>query len=316
MKTTYILSAMGLFVIMMACKKDDPKTFTPTDTTGTTVVKGNVNKNVVTPDGSGGWTDASTARVPAQGVHISITVNKSSLYPNSSAQGADVYSATTDANGNYSIPVKSNATGVTAMITIEGFTGTLDTLVNGQTRAGLSAVFQGTNLTTTLVMGQTQEVDHSFDSRNVSSNPNSIQAGNATVTGSVSVSLIKETKLDSVTTVYGSVNVPVEQGHKIYLKLDKDPISQTQKVYETTTDAKGYYTFTLSTVAPGTSGFNQTGTIWINDFASTRDTLKANNTRILGKPGVFKMSTTIENNLFNNTIRNAVYVRYTTFIPD
>src|SRR5688572_20309064 len=107
MKNTIL--ALSLTAILISCKKDDPNnTFTPTDVTGTTTVKGNISKNVITPDGSGGWTNSSTARIAAEGVNIAITVAKKSLYPNSSAQGADVYRATTDANGNYSMNVKTN----------------------------------------------------------------------------------------------------------------------------------------------------------------------------------------------------------------
>ncbi len=310
MKTTTFITIITACAVLVACKKkEDPAPFTPTDVTGTTTVKGNVNKNVITPDGSGGWTNGSMARIPAQGVVVSITISKSSLYPNSSAQGADVYSATTDANGNYSIPVKSNANGVLASITIEGFTGTLDTLVNGQTKKGLSAVFQGTTMTTNLVMGQTAQVDFSFDSRNVASNPNSIQTGTATITGSVSISLIEEG-------TGNPVHVAPPAGHKVYLSLANDPATGSPKTYETTTDAQGVYRFDVATVSMNTAGFNQNAQIWINDYAATRDTLKANNTRATGRSGVYQMSTVAQNGIFNNTIRNAVYVRYTTFVPN
>ena len=310
MKTAKFITIITACAVMVACKKkEDPAPFSPTNVTGTTTVKGNVNKNVITPDGSGGWTNGSTARIPAQGVVVSITVSKSSLYPNSNAQGADVYTATTDANGNFSIPVKSNANGVAASITIEGFTGTLDTLVNGQTKTGLSAVFEGTNMNRTLVMGQTAQVDYSFDSRNVASNPNSLQTGTATITGSVSVSLVEQNSGNPI-------NVAAPAGHKVYLRLSNDPATGSPKTYETTTDAQGVYRFDVATVAMNTPGFSQNAQIWINDFATTRDTLKSDNTRITGRAGVYRMSTISETGLFNNTIRNAAYIRYTTFVQN
>lgn len=313
MKKTIL--ALSLTAALISCKKDDPKEFTPTDVTGTSVVRGNVNKNVITPNGAGGWTSASASRVPAEGVNVSITVNKSSLYPNSSAQGADVYTGKTDANGDYAITVKSNADGVTARITIDGYTGTLDTLVNGQTKKGLSTAFEGTNMVTTLFMGQNEQINYTFNSNVVTTNPNGIQTGTATLTGSVSISLVKETGT-APNFIYSFTNAPVEAGHKVYLRLDKDPITQAPRVYETTTDANGNYTFNFTTVNAGTAGFGQNATIWINDFAATRDTLKANNTRVPGPAGVFQRSTINENALYSNTLRNAVYVRYNTFQPN
>src|ERR1041385_2007012 len=93
------LAAAGLLVAVIACKKTKENTFTPTDVTGTTVVSGHVDKKVVTPDGSGGWTTSSNGGSAAQGVNVSITIAKSSLYPNSTAQGADVHSGIIDSNG-------------------------------------------------------------------------------------------------------------------------------------------------------------------------------------------------------------------------
>ncbi len=314
MKNTIL--ALSLTAILVSCKKDDPEnTFTPTDVTGTTTVKGNISKNVITPDGSGGWTNSSTARIAAKDVHVSITVAKKSLYPNSSAQGADVYRATTDADGNYSMNVKTNAQGVEALVTIEGFTGTLDTIANGETRKGLSTSFQGTNFTKTLVIGQTAQIDYSFNSNQISTNPNGIQTGKATLTGSVSVSLIKQTMTGTVVSL-SFINAPVHEGHKVYLRLNNDPVSLSPKVYETSTDINGQYTFDLTTVEMGTPGFPQTATVWINDFAATRDTIKPNNTRVLGQPGVFQMSSVSQAGLYNNAIKNAVYVRYNTFLPN
>ena len=116
------LLALSLAVVLFSCKKEKTSDFTATDTTGSSVVKGNVNKNVITPNGAGGWNN--TSRVAATGVNVTIKINKSGtggLYPNSTVAGADVYSTTTDANGNYAITVKSNATGQeTKVLTIKG----------------------------------------------------------------------------------------------------------------------------------------------------------------------------------------------------
>lgn len=80
---------LALITLIASCKKEEePAAFTPTDLTGNMVLKGNVSKNVVTPNGTGGWN--TNGRIPANGVNVSVKVNKNSLYPNSTAQGADV----------------------------------------------------------------------------------------------------------------------------------------------------------------------------------------------------------------------------------
>lgn len=316
MKTNHIIAIIAVVALTAGCKKkEEPVPFTATDVTGTTVVKGTVSKSVITPDGSGGWTSSSGASAAAPGVNVNITVKKSSLYPNSNAQGADVYSAKTDSAGNFSIPVKSNAGGVTANITIEGYSATLDTVVNGQTKKGLLTAFEGTNMQLTLVMGQTQQVNHRLTVQNIATNPNTLKTGTAMVTGSVSISLIEETMTGTLVS-YSPVNIAPPAGHKVYLRLTNDPISGAEKTYETTTDANGVYSFQISTVESGSAGFPQNATIWINDYAATRDTLKTNNTRKTGPAGVFQMSSQFEGNLYNHTLRNAVYVRYNSFVPN
>jgi hypothetical protein len=308
MKISVLTLALG--VGLLSCKKEKSNEFTSTDVTGTSVVSGHVSKSVIASNGTGGWTN--TARTSAQNVNVSITVNKNSLYPNANASGADVYRVTTDANGNYNIAVKSNATGVTAMVTIEGFTGTLDTMqVDGKIKTGSSAIFTGTTTTLTLYMGQNAQFNHDFMQQPVSSNPGGIVTGTALVTGSISVSIWKET-----TGAPTAINVPVPAGHKVYLRLANDPATLAPKTYETETDVNGNYSFNLSTVASGYTGFPQDATVWINDYAATRDTVKLNNTRVPGLSGVYQKATVTVNGAFNHSIKNAVYVRYTTFVPN
>lgn len=311
MKNTLLLFAF-LFLVFVSCKKEEPEPFTPTDVTGTTVVKGNVNKNIITPNGSGGW--ISTGRVPAKPVTVSVKVNKNSLYPNSSAQGADVYSAVTDDNGNYSITVKTNANGVTAQITVDGFTGTLDTLINGTYKTGLLSTYTGVSFSTTLVMGQNFTYNYSFTASNSQSNPNNIVVGNAIVSGSVGLSLVKEIQtgtLVSLTTAF----MPLSN-HKVYLSLNKDPKTQATKLYEITTDGNGRFSFNLETVSQGTSGFSQSATLWISDYATTRDTVKLDNSIKTGRPGVYGMHAIPLTGVYSNEIMNANYLQYTNFTAD
>lgn len=296
-----------------ACKKDKTNEFTQTDVTGTSVVKGTISKNVITPNGFGSWTNGT--RVPVAGVVVTCKVNKNSLYPNSTAQGADIYTATTDNNGNYSMSVKSNANGVNALITIDGFTGTMDTIINGTTKTGFYSTYAGTSQNRTLQMGQNVQFDHSFFGNQVTTNPNSnLKIGSAIFTGSVGVNIPKEVATGTLITLT-TTNVPVA-GRTVYLNFSNDPTTLAMKSYTTTTGADGYYSFTLATVASNTGGFNQNATVWVADYATTRDTLKANNTIKTGRLGVYGMQTINDFGIYNNHIRNANHFLYNSFTQD
>lgn len=301
--------ALGL---LMGCKKEEPEPFKATDVSGTTVVKGYVSKNVIVPDGNGGW--SNSGRVPAEKVNISVKVNKNSLYPNSNAAGADVYSAVTDDKGNYSISVKSNATGVVAQITVDGFTSTLDTLVNGQTKTGLISTFAGISFSNSLVMGQNFTYNYAFSASSGQSNPVQLQIGSASVSGSLGLSIIKEIQtgtLVSLTTAF----LPLPN-QKVYLSLNKDPYTQNTRLYETQSDGNGRFSFNISTVLQGSAGFSQTASLWVNDLATTRDTLKLDNTIRTGRPGVYNGVSLNLSGLYNGEIRNANYLQYTNFTAD
>ncbi|MDO8998909.1 MAG: hypothetical protein Q7W45_04015 [Bacteroidota bacterium] len=305
--------ALSITLALFSCKKKETTTdFTATDVTGTSVVKGNVNKNVITPNGVGAWTN--TSRINMAGVVVTIKVNKGGaqgLYPNSTANGADVYSGTTDANGNYAISVKSNATGVSALITIDGFTGTQDTIINSVVKTGLYATYFGTSTTRTLFMGQNTTFDHNFTATNVSSNPNNITIGTAQLSGSISMNMALTTKTGTnpIINIPTGTNVAVPAGITVYMSLDKDPTTLVAKLYTATTDAAGRYSFTFPTVAASTPGFFQNATIWVADHAANRDTLRivngSNAPTTAGPSGVFNNSSTNQGGLFNNENRNA-----------
>jgi hypothetical protein len=319
------LLALSITLALFSCKKKETTSdFSATDVTGTSVVKGNVNKNVITPNGSGGW--INTNRVNMAGIVVTVKVNKGGsqgLYPNSSANGADVYSATTDANGNYAISVKSNATGVSALITIDGFTGTQDTIINNVTKTGLYATYAGTSVTRNLFMGQNTTFDHNFTASNVSSNPNNINIGTASLSGSIGINMMLTVKTGTnppVVSPPGTV-IPVPAGVTVYMSFDKDPTLLATKVYTTTTDAAGRYSFNaFATVAVGSAGFNQNATIWVSDYASNRDTMRIVNgvdaPKTNGPAGVFNGSQTSQNGLYNNEIRNATNFSFGGFTPN
>jgi hypothetical protein len=312
------LTAVFVTAILFSCKKDKTNSFTATDVTGTSVVSGNVNKNVIIPNGSGNWTNSG--RINVAGVKVSITVNKggfNGLYPNSTASGADVYTGTTDANGNYSITVRTNANGVSALITVDGFSGTQDTIINGVTKTGLYATYFGTNTSLTLFMGQNEKFDHNFFGSNVSSNPNTIVIGTAIVTGSVSMNLVRKVTTGTVVSL-STTNIAVPANVPVYLSFDKDPTQLATKVYQTTTSATGTYTFVINTVpSTSSSGFNQDATIWVGDYANSRDTMNFNGTTFLnilpGKQGVYNKTTTNQFGVYTSDIRNATNLDYNSF---
>ncbi len=311
------LLALSLTALFFSCKKETKTEFTATDVTGTTTVYGVCVKEIIKPNGSGNWT---TDYTPAAGVLVQIKVNKNQLYPNSYAQGADVYSATTDATGKWSINVKSNANGVQGYLTINGFQGTRDTVVNGVTKTGLYANFFGTTTWQTYIMGNNYNNNvHYFNATNLSNNPNNIQIGTAAVSGSVTTRHILSTKTGTnLPVVIGTTNMPVPAGVTVYLRLDKDPTTLAPKMYTTTTTSNGTYQFTgISTVDAFTSGFNQDADIWVEDYASTQDTIRITDattvTRITGKSGVYNQVWNFQSSLYTNEVRNGVHFFMNSF---
>lgn len=311
--STVIIAALSA-VVLFSCKKDKKDEFKQTDVTGTAVLKGNVSKQVITPNGNGQWTNTALKNVA--NVRVTVKVNKNDLYPNSSASGADVYSATTDSSGNYYMVIKTNENGVNALLTVEGFSGTQDTIINGVTKKGLYATYDGLTSNINVSIGQSIGTNHVFMASNVSSNPNNITIGTAVVTGTVGMQLpIKQTGTLSVG--FTSL-VPVPANTTVYMTFTKDPTILTSKVYQTTTGANGTYTFTVNTVAAGTSGFaSQNATVWIADYSARRDTLGYSNATptgtINGPMGVFSQNQTNSNGIYTSSIKNAVNVNYTTF---
>ena len=68
MKKTLLV--FGLVSLLFSCKKDDTTNdFKATDLTGTTIVKGNITRNI------------STGTVAARGVTVTVKVNNRILYP-------------------------------------------------------------------------------------------------------------------------------------------------------------------------------------------------------------------------------------------
>ena len=303
---------LALIIFINACKKEEKIEFTATDMTGSTIVKGTITKNIIIPNGAGGY---ATGKIAASGINISIKIDKNALYPKSNAVGADIYNCTTDVNGNYSVTVKSNAIGVTALITIESFTGTTDTLINGITKTGPLSKYTGTTFTKTIVMGSNSTNNYDFNSEPINSNPNyNSKIGTAFINGAINIEYVKEILTGTLIT-YGNTLMPLE-GYKVYLNFDKDPNTLAPKTYTTLTDANGYYSFYITTVEQGTTGFAQNANIYIPDFYTTRDTIKSNNTKKTGKYGKYPQKSILLNSLYNTNVRNGIYLNYNNFMQN
>jgi hypothetical protein len=208
-------------------------------------------------------------------------------------------------------------------MTLNGFNSTLDTLINGVTKTGLYANFFGSSTTASLFMGTTWDWGvYTFVGTNLTSNPNNIVIGSAIVSGSVSLRHVLKTVVTgtAASVAFGSTNTAIPSGVPVYMILNQDPTTLAPKLYQTTTDANGRYSFTFPTVAAGTSGFVQNGTIWVADYAASKDTVQIINagspTIITGVPGVFGSVNTTQNALYNNVIRNATNLALNGFTPN
>jgi hypothetical protein len=335
------LLALTLTAALFSCKKDiEQKTLEAKDISGQGWVKGNLTKTIITPNGNGGWTN--NTKVPASGVNVTIRVatnGVNGIYPNSNYASTEVFTGSTDAQGNYAIGVKSNGTGngVTASIFIEGFTGTQDTMINGATKTGKWCAYVGTSANQTVYKGQTSWWNPntwSFNNGNMMviadvTNPTTPNIGSAIITGSIAYSFVRSATTNNNGTITvappTSTDVPVPDGTKVWYTFDVDPLTLSTRVYQTTTSA-GNYTFNVQTVAVNTNGFNQNGTVWLQDLTGTRDTVKCLTTITgtvvgaqttaspftTGKPGVWNAAgiTSFQGGLFNNEVRNAVNLTY------
>ena len=331
--------ALTLTAALFSCKKDiEQKTITATDISGNGFIKGSVEKTIITPNG-GVWTN--NTKIPASGVNVTVRVSTQQIYPNSNYNSTEVFSGTTDANGYYSIAVKSNGTsnGVTASVFVEGFVGTQDTLINGVTKTGRSCNYFGSNQNTQIYKGQTNWWNPSvwsFGNGNMTvhadlTNPNANVLGTAIVSGSVNLAYIRQ----AITVVSGTpgapayteTNVPVPDGSRVYCTLTQDPLTLTPRVYQVSTTA-GTYTFNLNTVNAGTPGFAQNSVIWVSDVVKSRDTVKVTTVMtgtvfvststaapVAGKTGVYSGNTLNQNvnGLFSNENRNAINFTYSQF---
>lgn len=310
--------AIGLTAVLFSCKKREENDFTATDNTGSTVVSGTITKEMWTLNTNASNNSyVSSIFVPAEGVNVTVRVKKygnQGLYPAvSESQRPDLYdsyTATTDANGRYSVSVKTNGMGVAATIATNEFTGTKDTLVGTSVKTGLLNVYSAGSSNVTLYKGVNYDYTRNIYGNALVNAPVSYNAGTAVVTGSLGINYVKKrTNFNLDTTL-------ILAGATVYLEYDRDPITLQKKVYTATTDAQGKYSFTVTTPNQNVSNFNQQAKLWINDRAATRDTFTVSNQRVTGAAGVYFGYDYTIGGVYSTSINNANYFIYSSFTKD
>lgn len=309
MKKSLLVLSIAAIAFTSCKKKETTNDFSATDLTGNAILKGQITKQMITPNQGFGY---GTVNVPAANVLITVRVANNQLYPNSpTAQGSEVYSTTTDNQGNYSIAVKANGAGVTGNITVTGWNGTIDTLVNSLVKPGVAATFGPATVTRTLYKGVTTDYSANFVGAPTTGGGNNITIGTSIITGSVG---IRKWQQSATTSTLFTLQTFTMANHPITLVFDKDPASQVIRTYTGTTDANGVYSFTVNCTNAG--GFNNQAQVIIWDYATTRDTIMANSTVKQGVPGVYSGSTLTVNGCVPNSINNANYLLYNAFTPN
>jgi len=307
------LLAIGLTALLFgACKKEEIEEFLATDMTGTSVISGKITNDIRSQNQGSGY---QTIMVPAAGIVVQARVWNDDLYPNSpNAQGSEVYSATTDANGNYSITVKSNGDGVSAYITIANRVSTFDTIINGVVKTGPAANFYGTNTNVWVYKGSPATYNYNMWASTIVGNPMPVNIGTAVVTGTIMVTQMEEDTFPGPIYYYNATaDMPVAN-HSVRLDFNVDPLTMMRRTYTTTTNASGVYSFTITT--SDDPGFNQYGYLRLTDYVTTRDTLRVNGTTVsTGISGVFDGNSSgyYIGNIYPNEVINHENYYYSNF---
>ncbi len=309
MKKSLLILGIAAIAFTACKKKETTSDFSATDLTGNATLKGQITKQMITPNQGFGY---GTVNVPAANVLITVRVNNNQLYPNSpTAQGSEVYTGVTDAQGNYSIPVKANGAGVTGNITVTGWNGTIDTLINGLVKTGVAATFGPLTTNRTLYKGVVTDFSNNFVGAPTTGNGNNINIGTSIITGSLG---IRKWQQSATTSTLFTLQTFTLSNHPVTLNFDKDPLTQVIRTYNGTTDANGIFSFTVQCTSAG--GFNNQASLVIWDYSTTQDTIMANSTVKQGLPGVYSGSTLTVNGCTPNSINNANYMLYNMFTPN
>jgi hypothetical protein len=291
------LLTIGVVAALFSCSKEDEITvLEATDLTGTAVVTGTISGD----NPLNGWNTAGL-----EGVPVSIRVDNDQLYPNnSSAQGSEVYSGTTDAEGRYSISVTVNQEGSAANVTF-GNKIIIDPA------NGYSYTFSDDNSSSgsyTLYANQNKVIDTEYDSDS-NGNANTAPVGTGEVRGKVYI----EKSIEWAAGVFKDTLYYLDN-QNVTLVYDYDPTTRMPKTYTATTDANGDYSFTVDCV-DNMYQFDDDYEITIPDMNATFDTIMMNGSTSTGPTGYFNDDTR-NGSLDANQIINNQDLFYNNFIED
>lgn len=260
------LLAIGIVAALFSCKKDDEVTvLEATDLTGTATLAGKITHEDPT----------SADDKYLAGAVVTVRVTNAALYPNSNnAQGTETYSATSDANGNYSVAVTVNQEGSAVTVSYSN--------VNVTENDGDVHAYSKGNWNTTLYAGVRTNNNVQYDKDKLTEATN-VPVETAIVRGNIKIRhYVQQT---SGGTIFNLEDV-ILANHPVKLTYDEDPTTFVERVYTTTTDADGNYSFTID-AADDKFNLDDDFEVMIADYDATQDTIMFDNTIITGEAGVF-----------------------------
>ena len=250
MKKTLLM--LGVITTLFSCSKDEEAALVVPDQTGTAVVSGIITRS-----------DVNTGQnVAVEGAVITVKVLNALLYPDANnVTGSKVYSATTNADGKYTVNVTVNGNGVNAEVSYSSVEIITDPTI------GATQNF-GKNGTDMLTLTSGVSTTHSVMYTTVATiDLSSIVIETATISGNVKEYSYFDLDGDLTFTRQDSVMA----GVTVFLKINQDPTTLAPRVYETTTDAEGNYSFVVD-CANASYNLDQDCEIYINSFAADRVT--------------------------------------------
>ena len=259
------LLAIGIVAALFSCKKDEEITpLEATDLTGTATLAGKIT-----------YTNPSGNEKYLAGATVTVMVKNAELYPNSTnAQGSKTFTGTSDANGNYSIAVTVHQEGSAVTVSYAN--------VNVTGNDGDVYAYSSADWATTLHGGVKTNNNVLYTSSKITDASN-VVVGTAIVRGQIKIRHYRQQSSGS--TVFNLVDF-ILPNHEVKLTYDEDPSTFAERVYTTTTDADGNYSFTID-AADEKYNLDDDYEIMIVDYDATQDTIMSNGFVIDGRPGVF-----------------------------
>jgi len=292
------LFTLAIATLLFSCSKEDAvEEFQATNMTGDTVIQGKVTHSDYN----------SGNEIALEGATVTVRIDNDDLYPNSpNAQGSEVYTATSDADGNYSITAKTNGDGVQARITYSPVTLTVDPTTGEQqtysnTGTTTLTAYKGVPLTNDVFYGSSTSVDIS-----------NIVVETAIVRGTVEIQ--QWVQQDSNTSeVYFLESLPLANT-TVTLVYDQDPTTLQERTYEVTSDSNGDYEFTIETCDFDYDLDNGYEVI-LPVFDTTQDSISFTGVVLASTPGVFAQED-LSGSVQGGSVDNSRDLLYNNFTQD